>query len=42
MAEIRNYTMNFSSGRLTGLTCSGKLAFSEIHFTGAFGGTLQG
>gem|GEM_PF-3273024 len=31
MAEIRNYTMNFSSGRPTGLTCSRKLAFTEIH-----------
>jgi hypothetical protein len=36
MAEIRNYTMNFSSGRYAararhGLTCLRKLAFTEIH-----------
>jgi len=36
MAEIRNYTMNFSSGRLAAwrrqaLTCQGKLAFTEVH-----------
>jgi len=35
MAEIRNYTMNFSSGRpsacwLPGLTCEGKLASTEV------------
>jgi len=31
MAEIRNYTMNFSSGRPTGSTCQGKLARAEMH-----------
>jgi hypothetical protein len=34
MAEIRNYTMNFGSGRpaAPGLTCAArKLAFTEIH-----------
>ncbi len=30
MAEIKNYTMNFSCGRPAGLTCMGKLAFTEI------------
>jgi hypothetical protein len=37
MAEIRNYTMNFGSGRppassVAGLTCCGKLASAEIHY----------
>lgn len=31
MAEIRNYTMNFSSGRAVRLTCYRKLACTEIH-----------
>lgn len=31
MAEIRNYTMNFSSGRAAHLTCCRKLAFTEVH-----------
>jgi hypothetical protein len=36
MAEIRNYTMNFSSGPLVGVASSlnfpeGKLASTEIH-----------
>jgi hypothetical protein len=31
MAEIRNYTMKFGSGRPSALTCSRKLAFTEIH-----------
>lgn len=31
MAEIRNYTMNFSSGRVARLTCLCKLACTEIH-----------
>jgi hypothetical protein len=34
MAEIRNYTMNFASGRpaAPGLTCAArKLAFAEIN-----------
>jgi hypothetical protein len=31
MAEIKNYTMNFSYGRPVGLTCSRKLAFTEMH-----------
>jgi hypothetical protein len=31
MAEIENYTMNFSCGRPSGLTCLLKLAFTEIH-----------
>jgi len=31
MAEIRNYTMNFSFGRPTGFTCMRKLACTEIH-----------
>jgi hypothetical protein len=31
MAEIRNYTMNFSSGRPSGLTCSRKSACTEMH-----------
>ncbi len=36
MAEIRNYTMNFGSGRplsvqVAVLTCRGKLACAEIH-----------
>jgi hypothetical protein len=32
MAEIRNYTLNFGSGRpaAPGLTCSRKLASAEI------------
>ena len=40
MAEIRNYTMNFGSGRplavrRAGLTCLRKLACAEIHFARA-------
>jgi hypothetical protein len=31
MAEIRNYTMNFASGRPAALTRSRELAFAEIH-----------
>lgn len=31
MAEIRNYTMNFSSGRATRLTWLRKLACTEVH-----------
>jgi hypothetical protein len=31
MAEIKNYTMNFSYGRPAGLTCVRKLACTEIH-----------
>jgi len=31
MAEIKNYTMNFSCGRPAGLTCSRKLASTEMH-----------
>jgi len=31
MAEIKNYTMNFSCGRPAGLTCSRKLACTEMH-----------
>ncbi len=31
MAEIRNYTMNFSFGRAERLTCYCKLACTEIH-----------
>ena len=31
MAEIRNYTMNFSSGRAGRLTCLRKLACTEVH-----------
>lgn len=31
MAEIKNCTMNFSCGRLAGLTCTGESAFAEIH-----------
>lgn len=31
MAEIKNYTMNFSCGRPAGLTCLRKLAFTEMH-----------
>ncbi|CAG0989155.1 hypothetical protein MTYP_02187 [Methylophilaceae bacterium] len=31
MAEIRNYTMNFSSGCAMRLTCLGKLASTEVH-----------
>jgi hypothetical protein len=31
VAEIRNYTMNFSSGRPADLTCQGKLACTEDH-----------
>jgi len=32
MAEIRNYTLNFGSGRPAepGLTCGRKLAFAEM------------
>ena len=30
MAEIKNYTLNFSSGRPAGLTCMRKLACTEI------------
>jgi hypothetical protein len=40
MAEIRNYTMNFSSGRaaLPRLTSAArKLAFTEMHGERAFG-----
>jgi hypothetical protein len=44
MAEIRNYTMNFGSGRplavrRAGLTYTGKLACAEVHFARA-GATL--
>ncbi len=38
MAEIKNYTMNFSAGRPSGLTCpkgTGKLACTEIHCVAA-------
>ena len=31
MAEIKNYTMNFSYGRPADLTCLRKLAFTEMH-----------
>ncbi len=31
MAEIKNYTMNFSYDRPVGLTCLRKLVFTEIH-----------
>jgi len=31
MAEIKNYTMNFSFGRPAGLTCMRKLACTEMH-----------
>jgi len=31
MAEIKNYTMNFSCGRPAGLTCLRKLASTEMH-----------
>ncbi len=31
MAEIKNYTMNFSYGRPADLTCLCKLAFTEMH-----------
>ncbi|MBK7745606.1 MAG: hypothetical protein IPI40_19245 [Betaproteobacteria bacterium] len=31
MAEIRNYTMNFGSGRPAALTCWRKSACTEIH-----------
>ena len=31
MAEIRNYTMNFSSGRAAHLTCYRMLACTEVH-----------
>lgn len=31
MAEIKNYTMNFSYGRPAGLTCLCKLAYTEMH-----------
>jgi hypothetical protein len=31
MAEIRNYTMNFGSGRPPALTCSRRSACTEIH-----------
>jgi hypothetical protein len=31
MAEIRNYTMNFASGRPSALTCWRKLACAEIN-----------
>ena len=31
MAEIKNYTMNFSCGRPADLTCLGKLACTEIN-----------
>jgi len=31
MAEIKNYTMNFSYDRPAGLTCMRKLVFTEIH-----------
>jgi len=31
MAEIINYTMNFSCGRTAGLTFPRKLASSEMH-----------
>ena len=46
MAEIRNYTMNFASGRPAGraLTCpGGRLACAEInlHFLVATTGTLD-
>lgn len=30
MAEIKNYTLNFSAGRPAGLTCVRTLAFTEI------------
>ena len=45
MAEIKNYTLNFVSGRrLRGLTCLHKLAYNEIELplcsacTVSFGG----
>ncbi len=45
MAEIRNYTMNFSYGRAHkdhgGLTCCRKLASSEIHRERAVVGMVQ-
>jgi hypothetical protein len=31
MAEIKNYTMNFSYDRPAGLTCVCKLASTEMH-----------
>jgi hypothetical protein len=31
MADIRNYTMNFSAGRPPGLTCLRKLTCTDIH-----------
>ncbi len=31
MAEIKNYTMNFSCDRPKGLTCSRKLVCTEMH-----------
>ena len=31
MPEIRNFTMNFSSGRPAGLTRKGESAFAETH-----------
>ena len=31
MAEIKNYTMNFSYDRPAGLTCFRKLVSTEIH-----------
>jgi len=31
MAEIKNYTMNFSYGRPAGLTCLRKSASAEMH-----------
>jgi len=31
MAEIKNYTMNFSYDRPAGLTCLSKLVSTEIH-----------
>jgi hypothetical protein len=31
MAEIKNYTMNFSYDRPAGLTCSRKLVCTEMH-----------
>jgi len=31
MAEIKNYTMKFSSGRPAGLTCLRKIASTEMH-----------
>ena len=37
MAEIKNYTMNFSRSRPAGLTCSRKLACAEVHRECALG-----